>query len=187
MVKAGQIDKGMCLKIKEDPYLVVEREFVNPGKGSAFTKLKLKNLISGQVLKQTLKTSETAEEIQVDEKDCQYLYNDGTDYHFMDNENFEQFAVPVEGFEDKQYFMKDGDTYRIVFWEKNPIDIKLPYKVVYEVTDAEYAVKGDTVTGATKLVTIETGLKVKVPLFIKQGEKILINTETKEYVERVNS
>jgi elongation factor P len=82
--------------------------------------------------------------------------------------------------------MKDGETYTIVFWEEKPLDIKVPYKVVYEVTEAEDAVKGDTVTGATKVVTVETGLQVKVPIFIKQGERIMINTETREYVERVN-
>ena len=187
MIKAGQIEKGMCLEIKGDPFLVVEREFVNPGKGAAFAKLKLKNLRTGQVLKPTMKTSETAEEIHVEEKDCQYLYDDGEFYHFMDNESYEQFTFPVEGFEEKKFFMKEGETYPVVKWESMHIDIKIPYKVVYEVTEASDGVKGDTVTGATKLVTIETGLRVKVPLFIKQGEKIMINTETKEYVERVNS
>ena len=83
--------------------------------------------------------------------------------------------------------MKDGETYRVVFWEGKPIDIKIPYKVVYEVTEAEDAVKGDTVTGATKVVKVETGLSVKVPIFIKQGERIMVNTETREYVERVNN
>lgn len=187
MIKAGQIEKGMCLEIKGDPFLVVEREFVNPGKGAAFSKLKLKNLRTGQVLKPTMKTNETVEEIHVDEKDCQYLYEDGEFYHFMDNESYEQFTFPIEGFEEKKLFMKDGETYTIVKWDSMNIEIRLPYKVVYEVTEASDGVKGDTVSGASKLVTIETGLRVKVPIFIKQGEKIMINTETKEYVERVNS
>lgn len=187
MIKAGQIEKGMCLDIKGDPYLVVEREFVNPGKGSAFAKLKLKNLKSGQVLKPTMKTQDSVEEIQVDETDCQYMYEDGEFFHFMDMESFDQFTYPITGFEEKKNFMKDGETYIIVKWGEMPIDIKIPYKVVYEVTEASDAIKGDTVNGATKLVTIETGLRVKVPLFIKQGERIMLNTETKEYVERVNN
>ena len=186
MIKAGAIDKGMCLLHKGAPYLVAEREFVNPGKGSAFVRLKLKNLKTGLVLKETMKSQDNVEEILVEDIPCQYLYADDESYHFMDNESYDQFEVPREGMEDKVLFMKEGETYRITMWESTPIDIAIPYKVVYEVTEAEDAVKGDTVTGATKVVTVETGLTVKVPIFIKQGEKILVNTETREYVERVN-
>ena len=187
MIKAGAIDKGMCLLIKEDPHLVVEREFVNPGKGSAFVRLKLKNLITGQVLKPVMKSQDSVEEVSVIEKPCQYLYVDSEAYHFMDNDSYEQFTVPLEGFEDKQYFMIEGETYKVTLWEDKPIDVKLPTKIVYTVTEASEGVKGDTVTKTTKPVTIETGLVVRVPLFIKEGERIMINTETKEYVERVNN
>ena len=186
MLKAGAIDKGMCLLHRGDPYLVVEREFVNPGKGSAFVRLKLKNLKTSQVLRETLKSQDGVEEIIVDDLPCQYLYGDEESYHFMDNESYEQFEVPIKGMEDKGLFMKEGETYKISMWDSTPIDIEIPYKVVFEVIETEDAVKGDTVTGATKLVTLETGLAVKVPIFIKQGEKIMVNTETKEYVERVN-
>jgi len=188
MIKAGQIEQGMFLLVKDEPYLIVEREFVNPGKGSAFVKLKLKHVVSGSVLKPTYKTQDSVEECTVEDHDCQYLFSDGEAYHFMDSTTYEQFEVPSEGATaDKGLFMKDGETYRVVFWEGKPIDIKIPYKVVYEVTEAAEAVKGDTVTGATKVVTVETGLQVKVPIFIKQGERIMVNTETREYVERVNS
>jgi elongation factor P len=105
----------------------------------------------------------------------------------MDNESYEQFGVPVEGFEDRKNFLKEGSSYKVVIYENNPIDLKIPFKAVYEVTEAEEGVKGNTVTGATKVVTIETGFQVRVPIFIKQNEKIMINTETGEYVERVNS
>lgn len=187
MIKAGQIEKGMFLLHKGDPYNVAEREFVNPGKGSAFVRLKLKNLRSGQVLKETMKSQDNVEDIEVLDRDCQYLYNDGSDYHFMDNETYDQFTVGVEGMEDRGLYMQEGETYKVIIWDGNPIDIKLPYKVVYKVTEAPEAVKGDTVTGATKMVTVETGLKVKVPIFIKEGERVLVNTETGEYVERVNN
>ena len=187
MIKAGAIDKGMFLLIKDDPHLVVEREFVNPGKGSAFVRLKLKNLITGQVLKPVMKSQDNVEEVTVIEKPCQYLYVDGDAYHFMDNESYEQFTVPLEGFEDKQNFMIEGETYKVVLWEEKPIDVKLPTKIVYTVTEASEGVKGDTVTKTTKPVKIETGLVVRVPLFIKEGERIMVNTETKEYVERVNN
>ncbi len=187
MIKAGSIDKGMALLIKGQPYIVVEREFVNPGKGSAFARLKLKSPQTGQVLRETMKTQDSVEDITVDDRDCQYLYFDGDAYHFMYTDTYEQFIIPSQGFEDKQYLMKEGETFRITFWEHTPLDITIPYKVVYVVSEAEDAVKGDTVTGATKVVTLETGLRVKVPIFIKQGERVLINTETKEYIERVNS
>jgi len=187
MAKAGSLEKGMAILVKGDPYIIVEREFVNPGKGSAFVRTKLKNPTTGQVLRETMKTQDQVEEIVVEDKDCQYLYADDESYHFMDLDTYEQFEVSVKSFEDYRLLMKEGDTYTLVMWENKPLDIKVPYKVVYKVTKAEDAVKGDTVTGATKVVEVETGLTVKVPIFIKEGEKILVNTETKEYVERVNS
>lgn len=186
MIKAGALEKGMAILIKGDPYVVVEREFVNPGKGSAFVRAKLKNPTSGQVLRETMKTQDQVDDIVVEDRDFQYLYSDGDNYHFMDVETYEQFEVPVASFEDYQYLIKEGETYTLIMWEHRPLDIKVPYKVVYTVTKAEEAIKGDTVTGATKVVEVETGLKVKVPIFIKEGERIMVNTETKEYVERVN-
>lgn len=186
MIRAGALEKGMALLIKGDPYVIVEREFVNPGKGSAFVRLKLKNPNTGQVLRETMKSQDQVEDIVVEDKDSQYLYADGENYHFMDLETYEQFEIPMASFVDYNLLMKEGDTFTLVMWEHRPLEIKLPYKVIYTVTQAEEAVKGDTVTGATKIVEVETGLKVKVPIFIKEGERILVNTETKEYVERVN-
>lgn len=186
-IKAGAIEKGMFILEKDSPYLVVEREFVNPGKGSSFVRLKLKNLRNASVLKITHKTQDNMEEIDVDDVDSQYLYTDGTSYHFMNTETFDQYEVPVEGMEDKGYFMREGETFRVVKWGDEALEIKLPPKMDLIVTEAEEAVKGDTVTGATKYVTLETGLTVKVPIFIKQGEKIRINVDTKEYQERINN
>lgn len=186
MIKAGAIEKGMFLLVKDVPHLVAEREFVNPGKGSAFVRLKLKNMKTGSVLKEVRKTQDAVEEVSVEEKDNQYLYNDGSNYAFMDAETFEQTEVPMEGLEDYINFMKEGDTYKLIVWGDTVLDIKLPYKMVFEVTEAEDGVKGDSVNNIFKTVTIETGLVVKVPIFIKQGERVMINTETKEYVERVN-
>ena len=186
MIKAGQIAKGQCLIWKGEPYLVTEREFVNPGKGAAFVRVKLKGLRSGKALQETIKTNESVEEADVYDRDAQYLYADDSAYHFMDAENYDQFTVPREGLEDRVYFMKEGDTYRVVMWESNPIDVSVPLKMVMEVAEAQEAVRGDTVTGATKPVKTKTGLEVKVPIFIKQGAKILVNTESGEYVERVN-
>ncbi len=186
MIKAGQIGKGHCLLWKGEPYLVTDREFVNPGKGAAFVRVKLKGLQTGKALQETIKTNDSVEEADVFDRDAQYLYADDEAYHFMDSESYEQFIVPREGLEQKVYFMLEGDTYRVTMWESKPIDVQVPLKMTLKVTEAEEAIKGDTVTGATKPVKTETGFEVKVPIFIKQGDKILVNTESGEYVERVN-
>jgi len=166
--------------------MVTEREFVNPGKGAAFVRVKLKNLRSGSVLRETIKTSESVEEADVFDRDAQYLYADDSVYNFMDAESYEQFTVPRTGLEEKVFYMKEGETYRIIMWETTPIDVSVPLKIVLEVTEADEGVRGDTVTGATKPVKTETGLEVRVPIFIKQGDQILVNTESGDYVERVN-
>lgn len=186
MIKAGAITKGSYLLEKNEPFVVTEREFVNPGKGSAFVRLKIKNLRNASVLKVTHKSQDNCEEIDVEEVESQYLYTDGTSYHFMDSSTFEQFEVPMAAHSDAQYFMLEGETFKLTRWEGETLDIRLPPKKDLIVAEAEEAVKGDTVTGATKYVVTETGLKVKVPIFIKQGEKIRISVETKEYQERIN-
>jgi len=185
MIKAGAIAKGMFLLMKNEPHLVVDREFVNPGKGSAFVRLKMRSIISGRGLQQVIKTQDTVEDINVEHKDAQFMYADKESFHFMDLESYEQFAMPLEGQEDKRLFLKEGDTVQLAVWDERPIDILLPYKIVLAVSQAGIGLKGDTVSGSTKAVTLETGLVVKVPLFIKEGDKILVNTETRDYVERV--
>lgn len=186
MIKAGQIDKGTALLIKGAPFICVEREFVNPGKGSAFVRLKLKSPTTGQVLQETIKSQDTVEDINVEMMDYQYMYNDGEYFHMMNVDTYDQFEVPMANFEGYELLMKDGETYRCTVYNDEILDIQIPSKVVYLVAEAEEAIKGDTVQGATKFVTTETGLRVRVPIFIKQGEKIRVNTETKEYLERVN-
>lgn len=186
-IKAGQIDKGTALLVKGQPYVVVEREFVNPGKGSAFVRLKMKSPTTGQTLSDTIKSQDTVEDINVEDKDCQYLYNDGELFHFQTTDTFDEVTCAMATFPDYQFLMKEGDTYRCTFWEDQLLDIQIPSKVVYTVAEAEEAVKGDTVTGTTKNAITDTGLKVRVPIFIKAGEKIRVNTETKEYLERVNN
>lgn len=186
MIKGGAIEKGMYILFKGDPYLVAEREFVNPGKGAAFTRCKLKNARTGAVLRETIKTSDNVEVADVYDRDGQFLYSDGTAHHFMDIETYEQFEIPEDVLADTAKYLKEGDQYRIIMWESAPIDVIIPMKMVYTVTDAPDAVKGDTVTGATKTVVVETGLSVQVPIFIKTGDRIRVNTESGDYVERVN-
>jgi elongation factor P len=187
MIRGGDIVKGSCLLQKGQPFLVVEREFHNPGKGTAVARIKMKSIKDGSVLSLTIPTQQEVEDAQVEIRSCQYQYADQDNYHFMDSESYEQYEVSIAENEEKKLYLKDGDSYELTVWEGKVIDIKIPYKVVFTVAESENYVKGDTVSGATKPVTTETGLTVRVPLFIKQGEKILVNTETNEYVERVNS
>lgn len=184
MVKAGAVDKGMYLLVKDAPHLVVEREFVNPGKGSAFVRLKLKNIRTGLVVRQVNKSQESLEDVEIDTVAAQYLYEDADGYVFMNLETYDQFTVPLDGLEERRPYLLDGETYQIVVWDEKPLDVKLPIKMALEVKDAPHAERGDTATGATKVATTVTDLKVKVPLFIKDGDRIVVNTETGEYVER---
>jgi elongation factor P len=187
MIRGVDIVKGTCLLQKGQPYLVVEREFHTPGKGTAIARVKMKSIKDGSVLSLTIPTQQEVEDAIVDVHSCQYQFADQENYHFMDGENYEQHEVPFNGMEDKKYYLQENENYDLTIWEGKVIDIKIPYKVVFTVAESENYVKGDTVSGATKPITTETGLTVRVPLFIKQGEKILVNTETNEYVERVNS
>lgn len=187
MIRGGDIGKGTVLLNKGTPYLVVEREFVSPGKGSAFARVKMKNLRDGSVLTQTIKTADNVEDAVVDTRIGQYQYNDGEQFVFMDTENFEQIMVTHEVLQNKEHYLREGDEYDIVVWENEAIDVKIPTKMIFVVEQSENYVRGDTVSGATKPIVTETGLVVRVPLFIKQGERILVNTERNEYQERVNN
>ena len=186
MIRGGDIVKGTCLLQKGQPYLVVEREFHTPGKGTAIARIKMKSIKDGSVLSLTVPTQQEVEDAEVSIVTCQYQYSDQDNFHFMDNESYEQYEVPISEMEEKKYYLQENGNYELTIWDGSVIDIKIPYKVVFTVAESENYVKGDTVSGATKPVTTETGLTVRVPLFIKQGEKILVNTETNEYVERVN-
>ena len=188
-MKAGDLAKGSFLLEKNLPYMVVEREFVNPGKGSAFVRLKLKNLRDGSVQRVTHKSQDNIEQIDVEEFRAQYMYKDAENYYFMNSQTYEQFAIPANTLPDLQYFVREGkgEEYRIVAWDEEILDVKLPPKVDLLVVEAEEAVRGDTATAVTKQVVLETGLRVRVPAFIRTGDKLRINVETKEYQERVNS
>ena len=186
MIRGGDIAKGSCLLQNGQPFLVVEREFHTPGKGTAIARVKMKSIRDGSVLTLTIPTQQEVEDAQVEYHTCQFQFTDQENYHFMDSESYEQYEIPMKSHEDKKFYLKEGESYDLTFWEGSVIDIKVPYKVVFTVAESENYIKGDTVSGATKPIVTETGLTVRVPLFIKQGEKIRVNTETNEYVERVN-
>ena len=184
-MKAGAIDKGIYVLFRGTPYLVTDREFVNPGKGSAFVRVKLKHARNGQVIREVIKSHETIEQADIEARDAQYLYMDADYLVFMDVSSYEQFNVPLTSVDAGiTHFMKEGESYQVVMWGEDPLAVQLPLKIKLEVTDAPHAERGDTATGATKSVTTETGLSLQVPLFIKPGDHIVINTTTSAYVER---
>lgn len=185
MYQTSDIRKGLKIEVDGAPYTVVEFLFVKPGKGCAFTRTKLKNLITGNVLDRTYKTGETLEEANVEEHSMQYLYNDGTDYHFMNLEDFSQVAIPTDTLGDTTKFLVEEMEITALFYNGTPVNIDLPNFVELEITYCEPGVKGNTAQGATKTATLSTGAEVQVPLFIEQGEILKIDTRTGEYVSRV--
>lgn len=183
-VKAGNIRKGMYLEFKERPVMVTKADFYSPGKGSAFMRLKLFDVQSGSTQEFTYKSNESVEQLDVESKQMNYLYEDGVSAVFMDPRSYEQVEVPLALVSDVlDLFIPDLQVYVLIFNEK-PLGVRLPPKVTMTVTEAPDAVAGNTATSARKEVIMETGLKVQAPLFVKTGEKLIIDTESKSYVSR---
>jgi len=184
MIESGDLKKGICIIFRGEPHLVVGKTFVSPGKGSAFTRAKLKNLKTGAVLEFTFKSGEKIEEADVHTIEFQYLYQQGENYFFMNPRTYEQISLSEEMVGNFKNFLKEGETYKIMVLEDQPVCLIPPLKVSLKVIEAEAGAKGNTVTAATKPAKLETGVIVQVPLFIKTGDIITINTETGEYVGR---
>ena len=184
MIKAGNIAKGFYLKWHDEPVLVVDKEFYSPGKGSAIVRLKLKNLKNGNVTHEVLKTDETVEETNVDYLTAQYLYKNGDQFVFMNPRSYEQLQVKEKLIEENQGLLKEGLEYQLVIYESEVIGINFPTKMSFIVVEAEVSDRGNTVAAATKSVKLETGITVKVPLFIQKGDEVIIDTQTKGYVSR---
>ncbi|MBB6213155.1 elongation factor P [Borreliella californiensis] len=190
VVKSSEIEKGSFLLIKGVPHIVLEREFSKTGRGGAIVRLKLKNLKNKFVIRETLKGADTAEAIEIYEVSAQYLYKDKDVLVFMDLETYDQVSLDLKesaNFQDKVLFLQESEIYSLVTFDNVVIDIKLAPKIAFEVVEVEAAVKGDTVTNAMKNITLNTGLVVKAPLFINVGDRVLVNSETKEYAERIKS
>ena len=185
-IDVNQISKGMKLEIDGEPYEIIDYEHVKPGKGQAFARIKLKNLVTGNVIEKTYKVGEKLNLADFEEREMQYIYNDGDFYYFMDKKTYDQVGVPAHSIEDKIKFLKEEMECYVQFYKGKPINIKLPKTVVLEVIDTEPGHKGDTVTNVTKPAKVETGAIIQVPLFINVGDKIKIDTETGQYLERVN-
>ena len=185
MITAGDFRNGVIFELDSQVYKVVEFQHVKPGKGAAFVRTKLKNVITGAVLEKTFNPTEKVQETQIDRKDMQYLYNDGETYYFMDNETFEQLPLSSEDLGDTLNYLLDNMVIKVLSYKGKVFGVEPPMFVELEVTYTEPGFKGDTSTGASKPATLETGYVVNVPLFVEIGNKIRIDTRTGEYMERV--
>jgi elongation factor P len=183
-VTTTSIKQGMAITHKNSSWLITGTQFVNPGKGMAFTKAKMKNLKTGQVLEETFKSGTPVELADVERKKCQFLYNAGSEYNFMDNDNYEQFALDEEAIGDNKNYLLDGTQCYALHIDGHAVSVQVPPKMEFKIKETTPGVKGDTATGGSKEAIIETGAKIKVPLFIKEEEKVIVNTETGEYVSK---
>lgn len=183
-ITTAQFKKGMFIEFKDEPHLITDMQFVNPGKGSAFVRTKLKSLKSGKVQEFTFKSGESAEELPILTREMQYLYKEGEDYVFMDNFSYEQCTIANTMIGDFVKYLKPNDTYQVLMYDEDAVGIRFPKKVWLKVTEADEGAKGNTVSGATKSVVLETGAVVTVPLFIKTGDTIGIDPESGTYLER---
>lgn len=184
MVTTSDISKDVVLRFKNDLYVVTEFQHVNPGKGSAFVRVKMRSIGSGKSLENTWKSGEAVDIVEVERSTMQYLFSDANGATFMDNATYEQVLVPKAMLDGKEGFLKEGVEVMVVMYQGAAVAVQLPRKIAFTVTEAHDAVRGDTGGNVTKEVTLETGLKIRAPLFIKEGEKIIVNTDTAEYVER---
>jgi elongation factor P len=185
MYDTSDIRKGLKVLMDGNPYTIVEFQFVKPGKGAAFTRTKFKNLLTGAVVERNIRSGEKLEPANVDQRDMQYLYKEGADLVFMDQTSYEQVMVSAEMIGEAVDLMKDNLPCTVLFFNERPVDISLPTFVFLEVTASEPGVRGDTSGNVQKPATVETGASIMVPLFIRVGDTIKIDTRTHEYVERV--
>ena len=175
---------GLKIMLDGDPYNILESEFVKPGKGQAFYKIRIRNLKSGRVLDKTFRSGETVEAADVHETEMQYLYYDGTSWHFMNPATYEQFEANEAVMGETAQWIKEEDVCQVTLWNNQPLSVTAPNFVELKVTQTDPGVRGDTSSGGTKPATLETGAVVKVPLFISEGEVLKIDTRTGEYVSR---
>lgn len=186
-ITTAQFHKGMFIEFKGEPYQIMEFQHVNPGKGSAFVRTKLKGFKTGKTLEFTFKAGEGMEEVSINTREMQYLYKENDKYTFMDNFNYEQFILNKDILGDYAKFLKENDIYQILVHEDRAVGIRFPKKIRLKVIETEDAIKGNTVSGAIKPAKVETGAIISVPLFIKVGDVVGIDPEIGEYVDRANS
>jgi len=185
MISASEFRNGATIELEGDIFVIIDFQHVKPGKGAAFVRTKLRNLVNGGIVERTFRPTERMNRAHIDRKDYQYLYSDGELFHFMDTESFEQTAVNKDDIGDALKYVKENEMVKVLSHNNIIFGIEPPTFVELEIMDTEPGFKGDTATGATKPATVETGATVHVPLFVGAGEKIKIDTRTGEYLGRV--
>ena len=184
MITSNELKNGMTLVVKGQLHQIVQFQHIKPGKGHAFVRTKLRNIATGSIVEHTFRAKESVEQAIVEKRPLEYVYRDGSYYYLMDPETYDQIPVSPERFQGKEQFLKENTELLVTFHGSDILDIALPDTVVLEVVDAPPGVKGDTASGVTKPVTLETGAVVQVPLFVNKGEKVRVDTRSGQYLER---
>lgn len=185
MIDVNDLRKGVIFELDNSLFRVLEYTHHKPGRGNAIIRIKARNIRTGSTIEKTFNSGDRVQDVRLDYHNVQYLYNDGDMFYFMDAETFEQPGVPQSLVGDMAGFLKEGMEVKLTFFQNEALDIELPTSVDLKVVQADVAVRGDTATGVTKKVTVETGAQVDVPMFVKEGDTIRVDTRTGEYVTRV--
>jgi elongation factor P len=185
MIDVNDLRKGVIFELDGNLYRVVDYQHHKPGRGNAIIRVKARNLRTGSNIERTFQSGDRVQDVRLDFHNVSYLYNDGENFYFMDNETFDQQVVPAAIVGDYAGFLKDGMELKLTFYKGEPLDIDLPTSVDLKVIYAETAIRGDTATGVTKKVRTETGLEVRCPEFVKEGDTIRVDTRTGEYITRI--
>ncbi len=185
MATTSDFRNGLTILLDGEIWTIVEFLHVNPGKGTAFVRTKLKNLKTGRVIDRTFRSGEKVEDVRIERKTMQYLYQSEGQYVFMDTETYEQVPISEEMLGDKRLFLKEGQEVEVLFHGETPVGVELPFFVELAVAKTEPGVRGDTASGGSKPATLETGAVIQVPLFINEGDVLKVDTRTGEYIERV--
>lgn len=180
----NEFKAGLKVMLDNDPCAIMTNEYVKPGKGQAFNRVKLRNLKTGRVIERTFKSGDSLEAADVVDLDVQYLYNDGELWYFMNQEDYEQYMAGEKAMEDAAQWIKGEEICTMTLWNGAPLAVSAPNFVILEITETDPGIRGDTATGGSKPATLETGAIVKVPLFVNKGEKIRVDTRTGEYMSR---
>lgn len=183
-VSTSEFKRGLKIMLDGDPCSIIENEFVKPGKGQAFNRVKIRNLKTGRVIERTFKSGDSVEAADVLDTEMQYLYNDGDAWHFMDQDSFEQVGADAAAVGDEKKWLREQDVCTVTLWNGVPISITPPNHVILKVADTDPGVRGDTATGGSKPATLETGAVVQVPLFVDIGDLLKVDTRTGEYISR---
>lgn len=180
----NEFRSGLKVMLDGDPFSILENEFVKPGKGQAFNRVKLRNLKTGRVLERTFKSGESVEAADVVDLELQYLYNDGEMWHFMNPDSYEQYVADRNAVREASQWIKGEELCPVTLWNDTPLVVSAPNFVTLKIAETDPGVRGDTATGGTKPATLETGAVIKVPLFVEQGERVRVDTRTGEYLSR---